>query len=1271
LNGRLLTLLARSDATVDLAGPISGNGQIEIIVQTVDFFPAGTVKFSGTQANTFIGPVTLSSQNSQFFSTVAGSNLVLDKQSTIAVPGALNVGTNCDVKLNRPHQIADAAAVSLGAGAHFDLDGNTETIGNLSMVGSWTGSTLGRSVVDTGGATLSVQGNITANNFYSNSVPTIEGKLGLPPGNHTISVGGDQFYGLDIRAQILGDGGFTKQGTAGLLLQGSNIFNGELAIAQGLLTAAHNNALGSAAGFTMLTNNGVLILNNVSIQGESLFARGNRVFSAETAGAWMEAIGTNLWSGPIILDTNLVLTGFDGSRVNLSGPVSGPAGLHGLGGTVEISGPDGNTFSGATLVRNSLLLLNKPSGVSAFGGSLVLGDNAAAPTEARWLQNYQKVGANVTLFPNSLVNLNHHSDDFGPITFNGGAIATGSGELGVYGLVTVNASGSAATIDGRLGLPPGVHEFLVNDGSPLPDLRLNATIVGTGHLRKTGAGQLWLAASNSYTGATFVDQGTLSVLNAFALGAASAGTSVSEGATLDLNAISGTMPEPLGLRGTGVGGNGALNVFGSAALRNPFPSIFAAIDLTTNTTIRVGPGSVLTVDGFISGVGPLTKTGPGVLVFSNANANTYSGDTIITDGFFDLRKPDGVVAIPGNLVLGPAAAGSPATARLFQTGGINAGATVTANANSLLDLNSMNQTLARLNLNDGGDAQTGAGRLTLSAGGVVQVGSLSPSGSHASSSITGNIGLPANNFITFNVAPYAISPPFAIAPELDVPALISVGGFESGALEPAGFSKVAQGWMRLSANNTYKGEAFVSAGTLQVEGSQPQSSARIGAGGRLQGSGTIGHVYFLGSLGVIAPGASPGILTTSNFNAGASGNGILQVELNGTTPGAGYDQVNVRGSVTLSGTTLNGSLNFASSVNDEFILINNDGSDAVIGTFNGLSQNASLYIGGEEFTVSYTGGTGNDVVLKRIPTRPLPTLLIEPAPPSSVRLLWPTNDPDFQLQFSTNLPATNWAPAMPLPTILGTNYVVTNATRGTENSSVATTVAWYRLGENDPGAASGLPVANTTTDFAGANHLQQFGGSLYTSAVSTDASNQVASSLGVQLNGSGQYLSTTAVVSAMTNNFGLEAWVKPGPISSTYLCVAYNGDTANNGWGIVWQGGAFQGWYGNVILFGSGAVTPGTWAHVALVRDDGFSTLYVNGVPASSPTIFGPKPPTTGFALGVRPQMPAVEFFDGAIDEVRVFTFAPGQFTTNEFLLNRTAAERSVAPVRFYRLSKP
>ena len=56
---------------------------------------------------------------------------------------------------------------------------------------------------------------------------------------------------------------------------------------------------------------------------------------------------------------------------------------------------------------------------------------------------------------------------------------------------------------------------------------------------------------------------------------------------------------------------------------------------------------------------------------------------------------------------------------------------------------------------------------------------------------------------------------------------------------------------------------------------------------------------------------------------------------------------------------------------------------------------------------------------------------------NSVRLLWPTNDPAFHLQYVTNLTTTNWTAAVEAPVVIGTNNVVTNTASGTEK--------YYRL----------------------------------------------------------------------------------------------------------------------------------------------------------------------------------------------------------------------------------
>ena len=88
--------------------------------------------------------------------------------------------------------------------------------------------------------------------------------------------------------------------------------------------------------------------------------------------------------------------------------------------------------------------------------------------------------------------------------------------------------------------------------------------------------------------------------------------------------------------------------------------------------------------------------------------------------------------------------------------------------------------------------------------------------------------------------------------------------------------------------------------------------------------------------------------------------------LNGTTAGTGYDQLSANGTVNLAGATLNVNLAFTPALGSAFTVIQNDGTDAVLGTFAGLPEGTTLSLNGMTFQISYAGGTGNDVVLTRI-----------------------------------------------------------------------------------------------------------------------------------------------------------------------------------------------------------------------------------------------------------------------------------------------------------------
>ena len=77
-------------------------------------------------------------------------------------------------------------------------------------------------------------------------------------------------------------------------------------------------------------------------------------------------------------------------------------------------------------------------------------------------------------------------------------------------------------------------------------------------------------------------------------------------------------------------------------------------------------------------------------------------------------------------------------------------------------------------------------------------------------------------------------------------------------------------------------------------------------------------------------------------------------------------QLNVTGTVNLGLASLNlsASPTFVPTAGQQFVIVNNDGADAITSSFAGFTQGATTVIGGHTFSISYSGGTNsNDVVL--------------------------------------------------------------------------------------------------------------------------------------------------------------------------------------------------------------------------------------------------------------------------------------------------------------------
>ena len=168
----------------------------------------------------------------------------------------------------------------------------------------------------------------------------------------------------------------------------------------------------------------------------------------------------------------------------------------------------------------------------------------------------------------------------------------------------------------------------------------------------------------------------------------------------------------------------------------------------------------------------------------------------------------------------------------------------------------------------------------------------------------------------------------------------------------------------LNGTNLFTGSILISGPgqVLKINGYQPLSSVTVGSGDGYWGDPE--RSWPISASGSISPGNGPGILNSGNVIFSSSGN--LTVELSGPNPGAGgYDQLNVTGAVSLASASLTVIPAFTTpvAIGQTFTIINNDLSDAISGTFNGLSNGSIVSAGGYKFVINYSGTLGNDVVL--------------------------------------------------------------------------------------------------------------------------------------------------------------------------------------------------------------------------------------------------------------------------------------------------------------------
>lgn len=145
--------------------------------------------------------------------------------------------------------------------------------------------------------------------------------------------------------------------------------------------------------------------------------------------------------------------------------------------------------------------------------------------------------------------------------------------------------------------------------------------------------------------------------------------------------------------------------------------------------------------------------------------------------------------------------------------------------------------------------------------------------------------------------------------------------------------------------------------------------------GAISFSGSITRPYNTNLNLLTGTGVSPDFAGTDvDLSGGTLTLGTAQnfiADIDGTTVNTQYKQLDVNGSINLNAASLQftGS-SYAPVGGETFTIVNNDGADAIVGTFAGLPQGATIsnFLGSAlSATISYVGGTGNDVVISVSP----------------------------------------------------------------------------------------------------------------------------------------------------------------------------------------------------------------------------------------------------------------------------------------------------------------
>lgn len=687
-----------------------------------------------------------------------------------------------------------------------------------------SGSTVDALVVNAG-ATLDLNGHSqnVGNLSSAGALPGAGGIITNTAGAGAVDFVASVNTASSFGGQINGNLNFVKTGTTQLTLTDNNQFTGNATIMGNIVALVDQGRFsGMSAGDTISIRNSVLRWDDSGIQ-----AMGNRIASTvgiQLDGGAFEFISRGLTTGNVTLGDLSLTGGSSIIRINPGNGTSGTAGIF-LGGTFARS-------TGATL-----------SFVSANG---VMGDNPfvnalAAPLNSN--TNGMLGGwATVLATDGTTGNVNAEFAMYDPLT--------GIRQVNFYNQENIIATAAATTNVRFFG-----NQTVLPGGQTVNSVTMNG---GTASL---------LFSGNTDT-LTIASGGLLSGLDGNVVRAI--------GTTALRGRITSSGPEFFIYNGmnTGTANQPTTLTINSDITGNTNP-IFSGLGQNNTSAPAITLNNTNTYNGtaYVNGVqvnlGPVAVTGTNFVPATTPNSIT--GNLIITGG------TTGADALPIAI----------STVRLWSSNQIADGATVTVRGGAQLDLNGFNETINGLVFNtqggnnggNGPTVQTGAGLLTIGAGGIT---ASNLEDIRVVPNISGNLSLPATTTIDVGTVLNGgfLSPGGQINQQVGLQINASITGATTinkvtgGALQLGGVStsitsiNVTGGDLVLGAGSNYP-NARVTLGGSNVLDMRGASNLRVG---NVVGSGVIKN-FSVSTAATLTTGADnlPAIFTGSILSDYTSG----------------------------------------------------------------------------------------------------------------------------------------------------------------------------------------------------------------------------------------------------------------------------------------------------------------------------------------------------------------------------------------------------------------